>query len=425
MRQIIVLCLLSAALSLPLAAAHGQTEADYVVRPTAAPCLRLRDAPNTNATQTDCLVPGTRVTAFESVPYWRRVRLADSRTGWVSKQFLELVPPGQPPTTIPANAWLEVHFVDVGQGDAIWIHTHDDLVDGNGMFEGRNIVIDGGPNAWLPANQLVAYLLARAHPGAIVDALIVTHPHIDHYAGARGVLQSFQVRDYYDPGQTSTNSTYRALLDSVGRERVNGEPARMHLGQAQFGTPNWGSEVRAEFLWSWPGTATGLGADGTLVNNASIVLRIEYGAHSFLFVGDLEGKERDHPETTLALGEARVLQDVIPNTRLRSTVVKVGHHGSETSSTLPFLQAVNPEIAVITSGRKHFSGRFLPDPGVIARLCALGTIRLVRTDQNDAAQGLTETTDADADHVVIRTNGTTIEVRAFSNGTEINPLSTC
>jgi hypothetical protein len=92
----------------------------YVVAPSATPCLRFRAQPNHSATDLDCLAPGTRVTLVEVVPYWRKVSLQDGREGWVAKKFLTPSPlpaPVSPPTSIPSNAFLEVHIVDVGQGD--------------------------------------------------------------------------------------------------------------------------------------------------------------------------------------------------------------------------------------------------------------------------------------------------------------------
>ena len=415
MRRRVLVILRPALLLVFAAAAGGAQTTDYVVRESAQPCLRLRAQPDTDAERIACLAPGTRVTELESIPYWRRVRLADAREGWVAKLYLEIAPEAADRVAIPADAWLEVHFVDVGQGDAVWIHTYDDGIDGNGIFEGRNIVIDGGPDTWPPANQLVTYLLERGHPDAVIDALIVTHPHSDHYYGARGVLREFQVRAYYDPGMPSSNSTYAALLDSVRVEEVEGQRAAMHLGREQFGTLQWGGELAADVLYAWPGNATGLGSGGTRVNNASIVLRLEYGSHSFLLVGDLEGKARDDDPGTARYGEARLLSDVPPE-RLRATVLKLAHHGSETSSTLPFLQAVNPEIVVVPSGRKNYSGVFLPDASVLDRVCALGDVTLVRTDQDDEEDDLAESDDADGDHVVIRTNGREIQVQAMSGG---------
>lgn len=113
----------------------------YVVKNSASPCLKLRPQPNTDADPIDCLAPGTQVTVIESVPYWRKVHLEDGREGWVAKKYIEPAstpPAAAPPASLPQDAWLEVHFVDVGQGDGIWIHTHDDGVAGSGIFVGSS-----------------------------------------------------------------------------------------------------------------------------------------------------------------------------------------------------------------------------------------------------------------------------------------------
>lgn len=144
-------------------------EFTYIVRDTADPCLNVRVEASTEAEQIDCLAPGTTVTHLEVVPYWRKIRLADGREGWAAKKFLDLAsapPPASAPASIPTDAFLEVHFIDVGQGDAIWIHTHDDGIDGNGIFEGKNIVIDGGPYSSDTTNRCLPYLESRGHHGA-------------------------------------------------------------------------------------------------------------------------------------------------------------------------------------------------------------------------------------------------------------------
>lgn len=399
-----------------LVSALGQDS--YVVTPSAAPCLRLRSEPNDSATKLDCLAPGTRVTLLEVVPYWRKVRLEDGRDGWVAKKFLSPAtspPPAPPPVPIPLNAFLEVHIVDVGQGDGIWIHTFDDGIDGNGIFEGRNIIVDGGPNSADNKNEMRRYLEERAHHNAVVDTLILTHPHDDHYPGAEGIARHFEIRNYYDPGFPKGGSEYPAFLNEVRNASVNGQPIKVMVGKQTFEPLSWGQEVRAEILYAYPGIPDGLGSDSTLENNASIVFRLEYGNHSFLFMGDGEGKKRDDLPDTAQFIE-KFLLDTVPQ-KLKSTVLKIAHHGSETSSTLPFIQAVDPEIIVVSSGRKKFNSRFLPDASTLKRYCCHNpNIRIYRTDQDDEQEGRTAATDADGDHIVIRTNGTSLEVQALKSG---------
>jgi hypothetical protein len=116
---------------------------------------------NTSSAVIKCLAPGTVVTLLEDIPYWQKVRLEAGREGWAAKKYLESViapPLGPQSPAIPAVAWLRIHFVDVGQGDAIWIQTYDDGIDGNGIFEGMNIVIDGGPDSADSRNVLLNYI---------------------------------------------------------------------------------------------------------------------------------------------------------------------------------------------------------------------------------------------------------------------------
>jgi competence protein ComEC len=155
----------------------------------------------------------------------------------------------------------------------------------------------------------------------------------------------------------------------------------------------------------------GLGSGNSRVNNASTVIRLEYKAFSFLFMGDLEGKDRAAAADKSGTGEKALLSQV-PAAKLRATVLKVGHHGSETSSTLDLIRAVQPDVVVIESGRKAFSGTFLPDQSVVDRYKKErpGAL-IVRTDDGDEAQHLDTMNDADGDDIAILTDGDSLRVR--------------
>jgi beta-lactamase superfamily II metal-dependent hydrolase len=420
----VLLCCLFAALPALAAAQEGPR---FTVRPTAAPCLLIRAAPEPNGGRIDCLPPGTAVVGLQAAPYWRHVQTAEGTVGWAAKKFLEpssaiaapFVPDGLPP-----DAWLEIHVVDVGQGDGIWITTHDDGMDGNGVFEGRNIVIDGGPTASDRGNEMLRYLRGYAHHDALIDALIVTHPHDDHYPGAEGILRHFEVLNYYDPGFPKERPSYAAFRSRVEGEIAGGRSIRAMFGREQFQHPDWGREVSSQFLYSYPGSDEGLGTrQSTIENNASIVLRVVYGDHSFLFMGDAEGKDRADPPEVPRYVE-KILLETLPQEQLRSTVLKIGHHGSETSSTIPFIQAVDPGILIVSSGRRSYGGVFLPDATVLQRYCAQNEgILIYRTDHRDAEEGRTARTDQDGDHIIIRSNGRELTVTQFSNGREVAPQS--
>jgi len=400
--------------------AQAQQPGTFVVRESAAPCLKVRARPEPASPSLACLPPGTTVAGLGVAPYWRRVGVGDTLEGWAAKKYLEstTTPPVTDSAAAPRDdAWLEIHVVDVGQGDGIWIHTFDDNIPGNGRYEGRNIVIDGGPKSGDATDRLYLDLKDKAHEGAVIDALIVTHPHNDHYPGALAVLRHFEVRQYYDPGFPSALGTYQSFRHTVDAESAEGQPIVQHVGRDHFGTPDWGSELKVEWLWAWPGSAEGLGSGNDLINNASIVFRLVYGTQSVLFMGDAEGEDRSENGDSAKYVEGRLLATLGP-AGLKSTVLKLGHHGSKTSSTIPFIKAVDPEFAIVSSGRRSFGGTFLPDRATLEHVCAHNpSTRIYRTDQDDEAEHRTGSTDADGDDIVIRINGKTTLVDGLSGGT--------
>ncbi|MCP3673013.1 MAG: MBL fold metallo-hydrolase [Gammaproteobacteria bacterium] len=385
-------------LSITTFMAYGQV--NYEVRGTVQNCVNVREEPRTSASSVGCLSANTNVIVTETVPFWRKITF-DNNEGWIAKKFI--IPTEQPPAP-QTDRWLEVHFVDVGQGDAIWIVTPDDGIDGNGRFEGLNIVIDGGPYSADDSNPLLPYLESRGHHGAVIDALIVTHPHVDHYRGAETLVRHFVIDHYYDPGFPATQIGYNAFVDSLTSTEtaVN----NIHRGMNNFGVLDWGSELNAEILYSWPGVNTGLGSGSTRDNNTSIVLKLTYGNQSFLFMGDAEGKTRTGSVDNPKYVEKMLLDQ---NVDLSASVLKIAHHGSETSSTTDFISAVSPEIVVVQSGRKCFNGRQLPDMTTLQRYCdSNSATRFYRTDHND--ESLLESDAVNGDHIVFRTNGQMLEV---------------
>ena len=395
-------------ITLLIFAANTYAQEPYKIRPTVQQCVNIRDDASTDANIINCLAANTPVTVLDSKPYWRQISFNQSDTGWVAKKFL--IPTPQPPPSpvpdpLPADMWMTVHFIDVGQGDAIWIHTADDDIDGNGIFEGKNIIIDGGRYSSNDNNPLLQYLESSAHHLAPVDALIVTHPHDDHYAGAEALTRHFDVEDYYDPGFPGTSS-YDAFILSFNQadHHVN----NTHIGPGNHGNLDWGDELTAEFIYTWPGTNTGLGSGSTRKNNSSMVLKITYGSQSFLFMGDAEGKDRDDPPSTPKYVE-KILID--GNADLDSTVLKIAHHGSETSSTHPFIDAVDPDYVIVQSGRKCYKPHYLPDMSTLLRYCTHNPdVQIYRTDEGDV--GLATRDAVNGDDVVLRSNGHEIEVDA-------------
>lgn len=246
--------------------------------------------------------------------------------------------------TIPIHAaqdlapGLTVHFINVGQGDSIFIASPD----------GQNILIDAGDGR--AAGAVVRYLHDRNVTK--VDYLIATHPHEDHIGGMVYVLRQFPVDKVYMPRASHTTRTYRTLLTTI-------QELGLKITEAKAGvTLDVGPDIVAAFIAPNENSYDNL-------NNYSAVLRLVYGDSAFLFAGDAEAlSER---EMTLYAEE------------ISADVLKVGHHGSDTSTTEDFLVAVAPVIAVISVGNDNPYGH--PHASVLERL-ALHGVQVYRTDQH-------------------------------------------
>lgn len=316
------------------------------------------------------------------------------------------------------DPFLRVSFIDVGQGDAIWIKGPD-REDGT---PGGNIIIDGGPDRG-NRNRLIKYLQAKAYglaPGAVIDCIVATHPHDDHYPGLLDVLGQYQVAQIVDSGYpkerttpTGAPSRFELFRQAALGERVGGRPSRfIELRRTTDRQLECGN-VQVRIIHADSADLKGMGVANTRENNASTVLQLKFGAFTFLFMGDAEGKERQDPPTESRFVERLLLERAKREPDLlRADVLKVGHHGSETGSTLEFIRAVRPAIIVIMSGRKPYNGTFLPDRSVIDRY-RQDNSRLVvlRTDEGDARERRDTTDDQDGDDVYMYTDGESL--RAF------------
>lgn len=267
---------------------------------------------------------------------------------------------------------LRVTFLDVGQGDSALI----DLPDGKLML----IDAGGNPGGGADPGQQAIVPLLQARRRDRVDIAVLTHPHPDHYGGFAAVLDAVVVGEIWDSGQAdaeaeiepSSSATAQLLADARARRvRVRG-PSDL------CGHPLHAGEARIRVLAPCPTYDSGHDP-----NDNSLVVRIDYAARSFLFAGDAE----QHEEGVLLAG----------GTPLRADVLKVGHHGSRTSTAAPFLAAVAPRLAVISAGAANRFGH--PHAEVIERL----TARVAHI-----------TSLAETGGTIVETNGKTLDVKTWS-----------
>jgi competence protein ComEC len=235
---------------------------------------------------------------------------------------------------------LHVYFLDVGQGDAIFVVAPD----------GRQILIDGGPSPTALLSELgdLMPFWDRA-----LDLVVLTHPDGDHITGLIALLERYRVAQVLDTPLSDNAADAGAWLAGVAS---NG--AKRAYAQRGMSLPV--GELTLTVLHPGPRPLTGTASD---TNNNSIVLRLDYGQTSFLLAGDAE---QPAEAEMLAAGLA-----------LRADVLKVGHHGSNGATSAPFVAAVAPRLAVIQVGADNSFGH--PHPDVLARLA--GT-EIVRTDRH-------------------------------------------
>ncbi|MDB4911276.1 MAG: internalization-related competence protein ComEC/Rec2 [Gemmatimonadetes bacterium] len=254
---------------------------------------------------------------------------------------------------------MELHMIDVGQGDAIALRTP----------AGRWLLFDSG-REWTGGDAgrstVIPYLRRR---GGDVLLFVLSHPHADHVGGGASVIAALHPAAYWDGAYAGTSPPYRKSLIAARDQHVRW--TRVHPGDSLVV-----DGVRLHVLA--PDSAWMVGLKDP--NAGSVVVRAEYGAIRMLLMGDAEKGE-----------EERLVE--FYGGELRSDVLKVGHHGSNTSSTEPFLALVRPRIALISVGAGNMYGH--PSASVLRSLTAVGAA-VMRTDLEGS--------------IVCRTDGHTLEI---------------
>ncbi len=235
---------------------------------------------------------------------------------------------------LPRDSVLRVFFLDVGQGDAIYIRTPS----------GFDVLIDGG------SDKKVIYELGRVMPfwDREIDMMILTHPDADHITGQIEVMRRFDIGKILYTGISHTTAEYELWAQQAQAQDV--------LFASDGDVFELGDGVFLDVLFAGDHGFAG-------VNNTGIVARLRYDNFTVLLTADIEAEVEEYLLTK--------------NVDLSSTVLKVGHHGSSTSSTAPFLDAVHPSFAVISVGKDNRFGH--PSLLVLHELQKRG-IMVYRTD---------------------------------------------
>lgn len=231
---------------------------------------------------------------------------------------------------------LKVHFIDVGQGDA-------QIIELNGHY----MLIDAGPNS---SEQVLLDYINKIGIKKF-DYVIGTHVHEDHIGGMDKVIKNYDIDNFLFPKQTSTTKTFESFV-----EQLNNRGLKLYA-------PNVGESFEFENAKFTVLAPNSLEYDDA--NNYSIVVKLEYKNTSILFMGDAE-----------TLSENEMLDNYYLD--LEADVIKIGHHGSSTSSSLKFLKSVNPKYAVISLGKDN--DYFHPHKSTMLRLKSLN-IPVYRTDE--------------------------------------------
>ncbi|HEY4130164.1 MAG TPA: DNA internalization-related competence protein ComEC/Rec2 [Gemmatimonadaceae bacterium] len=271
---------------------------------------------------------------------------------------------------------VELHMIDVGQGDAIALRTP----------HGHWLLVDAG-RIWATGDAgkstIVPYIGRR---GGVLDMFVLTHPHSDHVGGAASVFRALHPKTFVDGGFPGPAGPYRAALQTARDAHVVW--VRAHPGDS---TQLDGVTVRflaPDSAWT---------AHLVDPNLASVVTLVQVGDVRMLLMGDAERPE----EEWLLQHEA---------SELHADILKVGHHGSQTSSSEPFLDAVRPRLALVSVGEKNIY--HLPTPAIMQRLSARRA-QVLRTDHLGS--------------IVVRTDGRRILVSAAGDEWELpgesHPLS--
>ncbi len=251
---------------------------------------------------------------------------------------------------------FKIFIIDVGHGDAILIKIPDNT-------HYQNILIDGGEEKY--SEDILIPFLKKERVDTF-NYLFITHNHSDHLGGILKVLDNFYILNLITSQKKGDTKLYFNFLEKLNQLGLT--PKEIQIGDSFL----IGKKTKIKILNCYK--------KGDDENNSSLVLKLVYDTFAFLFTGDIEGKKREESSRVCYYTERFLVERF--NKELKAKVLKVPHHGSETSLTDTFLKLISPEIAIITAGRKKFGNIILPDKTVILRLLR-NNIKIFRTDKDD------------------------------------------
>lgn len=240
------------------------------------------------------------------------------------------------------DSWLEVSFLDVGQGDAIYIKA----------FNQTDMLIDTGRSASVLERRLAETMDSSDDR---IDILVLTHPDEDHIGGTSFVLEEYKIGAIFISGNFSDNANYNQALKLAEIKNV---PVYLAKTGTNIYLDNY-KKTKFEILY--PDKDVSFEES----NKSSIIGRLVYGENEFMLTGDAYVSEEDHL--------------VASGFNIASDILKLGHHGSKTSSSVSFLKAVKPEVAIVSASKNNTYGH--PHPEITKRVSQLG-IKILETSQN-------------------------------------------
>lgn len=251
---------------------------------------------------------------------------------------------------------LKVYFLDVGQADSILIQNQD-----------KNMLIDAGNNK--DGEKLVKYLKSLGI--SKFDIIVGTHPHEDHIGGLDDIINNFEVGKIYMPKVSTTTATFEDVIDAIVDKEL------------KVTTPEIGKNFElGECIFKIMSTGT----NAEELNETSIVLKMIFGEKTFLFTGDATENNEEN----------MLKKDI------KADVLKVGHHGSRTSTSEEFLNKVNPKYAIISLEKGNSYGH--PHKEIIQRL-ERKSIEIYRTDQSGTILMKSDGKEIEIETIKTDTNG--------------------